>query len=75
MAATMSASVSTLVEIGDLLRTRPGLDAPRSVVAAWYERKAVVLHHIADQDGDSEAERCSRVAHARAVALLTGGGA
>jgi hypothetical protein len=67
-------AVSTLVEIGELMRTRPALDAPSSVVARWYERKAVVLHHIADETGDSEAERCSQLAHTHALTLLAGGG-
>lgn len=66
----MTAAVSTLLEIGDLARTRPGLDAAPDVVAAWYEQKAVVLHHIATETGDTDAEQCSHLAHAHAVALL-----
>ena len=69
----MTAVVSTLVEMGELVRSRPGLNAPRAVVAAWYEQKAVVLHHIAAESGDPDAEECSRVAHAHAVALLAPG--
>lgn len=66
----MTAATSTLLEIGDLVRTRPGLDAPATVVAAWYEQKAVVLHHIATETGDRDAEQCSRAAHAHALELL-----
>jgi hypothetical protein len=66
----MTAAVSTLLEIGALSRTRPGLDAPRDVVAAWYEQKAVVLHHIATETSDPDAEECSHRAHAHAAALL-----
>jgi hypothetical protein len=66
----MTAAVSTLLEIGDLVRTRPGLDAPADVVAAWYEQKAVVLHHIATETGDPAAEQHSRTAHAHAAKLL-----
>jgi hypothetical protein len=60
----------TLVEIGHLIRTQPGLHAPLDVVAAWYEQKAVVLHHIATETDDPDAERCSQLAHAHAMALL-----
>ena len=70
-APTAAAGVSTLVELGELIRSRPALDAPPAVVAAWYEQKAVVLHHIATETGDPDAERCSRLAHTHASALLT----
>ena len=63
---------STLVEMGELIRSRPGLAAPVAEVAAWYERKAVVLGHIATETGDTDAEQCSQQAHAHAVALLVG---
>jgi len=66
----MSAPVSTLLEMGELVRTRPGVDAPPAVVAAWYEQKAVVLHHIAAETGDEDTEQCSRRAHTHAAALL-----
>lgn len=66
----MAPHSSTLVEIGELMRARPGLHTPPEQVAAWYERKAVVLHHIADETGDAGAEQCSQRAHAHAVALL-----
>lgn len=68
----MSAAVSTLLEIGELVRSRPGLDAPANVVGAWYEQKAVVLHHIAAENGDPDAEQYSQTAHAHAMALLAG---
>lgn len=38
---------STLVEINALASSRPTADAPVATVAAWYERKALVLHQIA----------------------------
>lgn len=60
---------STLVEIGELIRSRPGLHTPREQVAAWYTRKAVVLRHIADETGDPAAEQCSQLAFAHAAAL------
>jgi hypothetical protein len=66
----MTAAVSTLLEIGELVRTRPGLDAPPNVVAAWYEQKALVLRHVAAETGDANTQRCSRRAHEHAVALL-----
>jgi hypothetical protein len=70
----MTAVVSTLLEIGELVRTRPWLHAPASVVAAWYEQKAVVLQHIAAETGDLDAAECSHRAHVHAVALLACGG-
>jgi hypothetical protein len=74
MTTIVTAPPSTLVEIGELIRTRPGFGAPTPVVAAWYERKAVVLGHIAAESGDRDAEECSRIAHEHAITLLTGGG-
>jgi hypothetical protein len=62
--------VSTLVEIGELVRARPGPAATPGQVAAWYERKAVVLGHIAAETGDPAAARNSRLAAAHAAALL-----
>lgn len=69
MTAPTAAGVSTLVELGELIRSRPGLDASPAVVAAWYAQKAVVLQHIAEESGDAEAARCSCLARARAAAL------
>lgn len=61
-----------LREIGRLQRCAPRPDAPAEVVAAWYERKAVLFEHIA-ADGDarpSDALRQARLAHQHAVQLL-----
>jgi hypothetical protein len=68
-APTTTDRVSTLVELGELIRSRPGLHAPPKQVAAWYEQKAVVLHHIATETGDPGTEECSRAAHAHAAVL------
>jgi hypothetical protein len=41
--------MSALLEIGELVRTRPPADASTDVLAAWYEQKSVVLRHIATE--------------------------
>lgn len=70
---------ATLIEIGALVRTRPTLHADVSEVAAWYERKAAVLGHIADTS-PSDRDTCRELAgrareHAtRLLAPLPGGG-
>lgn len=38
---------TTLREMGELLRNRPGPAAPSQEVAAWYEHKAELLDRIA----------------------------
>jgi hypothetical protein len=68
--------MSTLVEITALASTRPAAGAPARLVADWYQRKAVVLHHIA-AESPSASERDSYETLAtratqRAVQLLTG---
>jgi hypothetical protein len=40
--------MSTLEEIGALIRARPAVDDPE-LVAEWYEHKATMLHHIAGE--------------------------
>jgi hypothetical protein len=71
----MSTTVSTLAELGELHLSRPGLTAPARVTAAWYERKALVLEHLAAEAGDGERyQTYARVAHAHARELLAGGG-
>jgi hypothetical protein len=64
---------ATLVEIGELARTRPTADATVSEVAAWYERKAIVLRHVAvASDAPSERDTYTRLAdtaHAHACEL------
>lgn len=66
--------MSTLVEITALADARPAADAPSTVVASWYARKAVVLHRVADTSG-SVSERdtyksLAEQAHQHAVRLL-----
>lgn len=73
--------MATLVEITALAVSRPGVGAPARLVADWYERKSVLLHHIADtsttvSERDSY-ETLAVQAHQHAVQLLTtlqGGG-
>lgn len=67
--------MSALVEITMLASSRPAADAPAPTVAAWYERKAVVLREIAATSG-SVSERdtfksFADQAHQHAVRLLT----
>lgn len=68
--------MATLVEITELAAARPGVGAPARLVADWYERKSVLLHHIADTSGSvSERdtyETLSAQAHQHAARLLTG---
>ena len=66
--------MSTLVAINDLASARPSAGAPAAAVAAWYERKALVLHQVAresvsDRDGW---EALAAAAHDHAVRLLAG---
>lgn len=69
--------MSTLVAINSLASTRPAADAPARVVADWYERKATMLHLIADESLSEHDtfEALADQAHAHAVQLLSGGGA
>ena len=66
--------MSTLVEINELAATRPAADAKATDVASWYERKAVVLHRIADDTGSVSEhdmyEVLAQRAHEHAVRLL-----
>lgn len=73
----MSTAPSTLVDINALAAARPAADAPARLVAAWYERKAVMLNRIADESAPSERDTYqvwAEQAHAHAVRLVTGGG-
>jgi hypothetical protein len=56
-----------LIEIGEVVRTRPTSDADPSVVADWYRRKADMLRHL----GAGYRERAA-LAEARASALMPG---
>lgn len=67
--------MSTLAAIDALARARPFAGDGPVVLAAWYERKAVVLHHIATEDARSMSERdnyesMASTARARADRLL-----
>jgi hypothetical protein len=60
--------MSTLLEIGELVRARPAVDEAPEVLAAWYERKAVVLRHIAAETA-APSERDTYVAWAHRAQL------
>ncbi|GAB3479597.1 hypothetical protein [Amycolatopsis cihanbeyliensis] len=60
---------NVLAELGRLHLSRPAVDAPHGVVAAWYERKAVALEHLAEQGTQGAAEQATQ-AHRHAAALL-----
>jgi len=66
--------MSTLEAINALATTRPAADASATAVAAWYERKAVVLHQIADTSATRSEhdtyESLADQAHAHAVRLV-----
>ncbi|TWE14610.1 hypothetical protein FHX69_6767 [Prauserella muralis] len=59
---------NTVSELAALQLARPGLDAPESVVAAWYARKARVLEHLA-AEGSTAAREQARAALERARRL------
>lgn len=68
--------MSTLGEITAVAAARPAVGAPARLVADWYERKAELLHHIANAS-PSVSERNSYEtlagrAHQHALRLLTG---
>ena len=67
--------MSTLVAINDLAFARPAVDAPAAAVAAWYERKALVLHEVASESvSDQDVWKAlASAAHDHAVRLLAGG--
>lgn len=70
---TSAVGMSTLVELGELIRTRPGLDASAAEVAGWYERKAAMLSHAASTgalDPDT-ATGWARDAHQHAATWLS----
>jgi hypothetical protein len=71
----MSTAQSTLVAITALASARPPADAPARLVADWYERKAMLLHLIADESPQlSERnmfEAQAKQAHVHAVQLVT----
>ncbi|TWP51717.1 hypothetical protein FKR81_12680 [Lentzea tibetensis] len=65
--------MGVLVELGEVLRSAPGMNAPAEAVAAWYERKAVLFEHVAAEGGPdaSSATTLAQQAHRHAFELLT----
>lgn len=63
-------SASTLREMTHLHLSRPAADAPAAVVAAWYERKAALLEHLA-AEGTTGARGWAIEAHQHATRLLS----
>jgi hypothetical protein len=59
---------NVLAELGALHLARPAAGAAPRVVGAWYERKAVVLEHLA-AEGSRTARVEAEVAHMHARAL------
>lgn len=68
----MSAA-NTVAELQALALHHPAADAPASAVAAWYERKAMVLRHLASE-GSPQAGVQAETARAHACALIEGDG-
>ncbi|MHA6629151.1 hypothetical protein ACU61A_27265 [Pseudonocardia sichuanensis] len=62
---------SVLVEIGEVVRATPRPGAQPVEVAAWYQRKARLLEHIAVDGGTGAAGavECARQARRRAAEL------
>jgi hypothetical protein len=63
---------TVLDELGVLVRSRPSLNARAAEVAAWYERKAAMLRHIAsgsEPDADRAAEWATLAARHAATVL------
>lgn len=64
--------MTMLDELGLLIRSTPGPQAPPVQVAHWYERKAHMLEQLAleDEAGRPTALRQAAAAHRHATALL-----
>jgi hypothetical protein len=64
--------MTVLEEMGRLIRSVPGPDAPVVQVARWYELKAHMLEQIAEEDQASRPNslRQAEAAHQHALALL-----
>jgi hypothetical protein len=66
--------MTTLEEMGQVMRTAPGPTAGAREVADWYHRKAQLLDHLANGAGAAEAARMhalADVAREHAAELLT----
>ncbi|MPZ84857.1 MAG: hypothetical protein GEV28_32525 [Actinophytocola sp.] len=69
--------MATLVAIAALAGSRPAVDAGPVTLASWYERKAAVLHQVADDTATAPSERdiyarWAADAHAHAMRLHGG---
>lgn len=64
--------MTVLEELGRLIRSVPGPNAPAVQVAHWYERKAQMLEQIAEEDHTTRPTtlRQAEAAHRHALALL-----
>jgi len=64
--------MTVLNELGQLIRSTPGPQAPPVQVAHWYERKAHMLEQLAQEDEANRptALRQAAAAHRHANALL-----
>ena len=66
--------MTVMEEMGRLIRSMPGPRASATQMAQWYELKAHMLEHLADEDegGRRTALRQAEAAHRHATALLAG---
>lgn len=67
--------MTALVEIGIVMRAAPGPRSSTDEVARWYELKARLLEHLADDEAGPAADRFlvqADAAHRHAAALLAG---
>ncbi|MFL6141776.1 MAG: hypothetical protein ACJ72N_07905 [Labedaea sp.] len=66
--------MTVLEEMGQLIRSTPGPLASATQLARWYELKAHMLEHLAEEDAASRrtALRQAEAAHRHATDLLAG---
>ena len=64
--------MTVMEEMGRLIRSAPGPRASATQLADWYESKAHMLEHLAEEDeaGRYTALRQAEAAHRHAMALL-----
>jgi hypothetical protein len=67
-------AMTVLEEMGQLIRSTPGPRASVTQLAHWYELKAHMLEHLAEEDeaGRRIALRQAEAAHQHATDLLAG---
>lgn len=63
--------MTALEEMGELLRSLPGLRASDQEVAAWYASKARLLEHLACETAGAEADRMRAAARTAARHALS----